>query len=467
MRTISIFVFFACLAWPTFSYRFVCNGFWANGDERQDKCGAVCDKYTTARWNEPNVPITVSDEPRPRNISLNDWRRIVDRSFAAWNNVQGSGFRFFRTNKNSQRDFGSNSNLHEIFWITDKAEWRELVGAGEFGTLGATVPRYNCPDSDNPGRVIFDADLALNGMAHINWQVNCNNVDCIAVQTTLVHELGHFLGLDHPCLLCGSSIMSARAGYDLIEPMSDDEDGVRILYPIGELGSLGYPCQENLDCQLGLTCHEDKYCSQKCFGDMDCGANMSCAASEEGSFCRYSNNKFPGQREGQSCRNVPCQKDLVCAGTDKAHSFCFATCGPGSDCLDGKDCVNFDAELSICMNINHAGEECSYRDMCAPKMTCLFHSDDQGVCHTVCGKNGECGENEKCVHQENGDHLCFSTLASLNLSDGSTASFRGKKRPGSRLGDGEGWSCNHAPISSLVWFLGLVIVGLRRFRKYQ
>ncbi|MCA9508611.1 MAG: matrixin family metalloprotease, partial [Myxococcales bacterium] len=254
------------------AHRYVCNGILANGDERWDTCGP-CDDKNAARWPNPNIPVVVDNKSLPGGIDKKEWMGVVDDSFSAWNDISGSSLRFFQVDKEIRRDFGQNEMLHEIFWVNNSEEWRRLVGVGEFGTLGATLPRYRCGGKLGSKRQIFDADLALNAMPYINWKVKCEDDDCISIQTTLVHELGHFVGLDHPCLACSTSIMSARAVFDLMYPVLDDISGLQILYPDIQTGGFGSQCIYTSDCKDGFECiasNGSKYCTAQCSNDDDC-----------------------------------------------------------------------------------------------------------------------------------------------------------------------------------------------------
>jgi hypothetical protein len=343
----------ALLSFSVKSYRFVCNGMLANGESRSDECGK-CDDETAARWENSNVAVVTDDAGLPETISKDEWRQIIDESIAAWNNIPGSSFNFLDVGESNLREFGANESVHEIFWINTKEEWNILVGGGELGTLGATMPRYLCkPNSDGP-RKIFDADLVLNGLPHINWQLDCDDDDCIDPRTTLVHELGHFFGLDHPCLSCSSSIMSARAGFDLILPVFDDIEGVTVLYPSENFESgFGTKCEQNEDCssQQCITQGAAKYCSDNCSNDIDCTFGGLCTNYlEESKVCMFPDGESAGGRlEGESCVKAPCVEGLICAGPSEEQYFCFATCSSNDQCEESKSCFEIELNISICL----------------------------------------------------------------------------------------------------------------------
>ncbi len=408
------------------AHRYVCNGILANGKERNDKCG-VCDDAHAARWANPNIPVVVGEKTLPKGLNLSQWNEVINKSLSAWNDISGSNLKFLRVGNNNPRQFGTNETLHEIFWITDREEWRRLVGVGEIGTLGATLPRYTC-SAEISEREIFDADLALNGMEHINWQVECEDDDCISIQTTLVHELGHFFGLDHPCLMCSSSIMSARAGFDLMYPVQDDITGLRTLYPDGSKGGFGTPCGKNEDCGPEFFCQKgehNSYCSMNCRSDDDCEIGALCRDEGGIKTCTFIGEMVLEDRKlGESCNRLPCEEPLVCAGALENEYYCFEKCRQSSDCKSPEACVSLRADLSLCVDLREKGESCDGKRLCSEGLFCVI--DEQGgLCHEGCGKSSleakGCGVGELCKNFEKEDvELCVLANSSLALEDNSS-----------------------------------------------
>lgn len=427
MKKISVALLFAIISASSgIGYRFICNGLLANGEERADECG-LCDDKHAARWKNPNLGVVVDDSPLPQGINKSDWQAVTKESFAAWEKVDGSDLRFFQIPSKNVREFGANESLHEIFWITNKEEWRRLVGSGEFGTLGATLPRYTCGDDAGAPREIFDADLVLNGMPHINWQVSCNDEDCISIQTTLVHELGHFFGLDHPCLMCSSSIMSARAGFDLIYPVYDDMEGLRVLYPNSSKGGFGFPCITDSDCSDRNLCINDgpnRYCSSGCKEDDECDLGSICKESGGNKVCAFIDGESAGGRkEGENCTRIPCVEPMVCAGASEPNYFCFMPCQSNATCERGQSCVKLEDDLSICVTIKDKGDLCDHRELCEEHLYCLLDDENSGYCRATCKStytaSSGCPMGEVCQLIEDGVELCVPPQGNLALGDGS------------------------------------------------
>ncbi len=427
-------------------YRFICNGILADGSEHSDSCGAPCDEAHAPRWPNPNIPVLVDYDKTPYSISPAEWREVVKQSFAAWEKVSGTSLRFVPIEGQSRREFGSNRAIHEIFWITDKEEWRTLVGVGEFGTLGATLTPYGC----DANRKIVDSDMVLNGLEHINWQINCEDEDCISPQTTMVHELGHFFGLDHPCKQCTDSIMSARAGLDLKYPLYDDMQGLRMLYPATSSGGFGFPCSNNNDCQANNSCqmvHGNQYCSHECSNDRDCELGALCLTHDGKSICAFIDGESAVARgEEENCARMPCEDSLVCAGPSVEQSYCFIPCANVSDCRPEQQCIGLENDSTgICMSTKQKGEQCFATKLCDKSLFCIFDDQGLGVCREPCGLvNGEttgCPNGELCQLIDGEREICIPielTLGENSAEFGESKVARSKNSTKSFWG----WGCS-------------------------
>lgn len=459
------------------AHRYVCNGILASGEERTDSCG-VCDDEHAARWANPNIPVVVDDTPLPAGITKDDWAGVVNNSLKAWNDISGSSLRFVQIEGQNRRDFGNDETLHEIFWIKDKEEWRRLVGVGEFGTLGATLPRYSCGGSLGAKRRIFDADLVLNGMPHINWQVKCEDDDCISIQTTLVHELGHFFGLDHPCLMCSSSIMSARAGFDLMNPVEDDVSGLRILYPQVQSGGFASPCATTSECLEGFECVNNQgnhYCSSKCESDKDCDPSAICQDNAGKKLCALIGEASEDGRDlGENCSRIPCEDSLMCIGAKEEEYFCVLPCQKNSDCLTGESCVTLQDNSQVCVQLRKNGESCAMETLCDHDSLCVGHDNGKSFCRQPCGSDdfaAVCPRGEYCSILKSGESVCLPFDENLSLDERSSGFNAAPGKPGFER-DGKkakntmgcsGVNINNMQNMPLIWLA--LVFGLGRLKR--
>ena len=135
---------------------------------------------------------------------------------------------------------GSNENL--VIWVRDGANWHHGPGV-----LALTSLTYDT----NSGQIV-DGDLEMND-AEFFFSLSPNDSQ-VDVKNTIVHEAGHFLGLDHSPIV--KTTMFAKAPFGEIEKRDlhpDDIAGFCALY-----GPDGYSPLEKLgkssassSCSLG------------------------------------------------------------------------------------------------------------------------------------------------------------------------------------------------------------------------
>jgi hypothetical protein len=202
------------------------------------------------------------------------------------------------------------------------------------------------------------ADICFNGRDH-TWGI-ATETD---VQSIALHEIGHFIGLDHPCdndQDPASCIPSTRAlmfpswsGAPEREPLESDIAGVVSLYPSspGDPSGCGGPfragerCACNDECVDGLVCAPDGTgelrCGRTCSSrDRDCGSGSTCVLDVPqdgqdavGLCIRAGQNSKPAGAicgTGTECESGSCGA-LITLGA----SICQVRCTGDSDCAGG------------------------------------------------------------------------------------------------------------------------------------
>jgi uncharacterized protein (TIGR03382 family) len=288
---------------------------------------------------EPNGSDDISDG--------SDLQALRD-AFRAWECVEGTSLRFLERDEAGPAELNLEDDKNTLFW-DETGE----TGMGP-GTLGITL-------GDTGGNHRAAADIAFNGAAH-DWSTDdvpsATDVGAIAS-----HEIGHFLGLDHPCDVVGGeerncngpdrSVMTPAWGGELDRaPLADDEAGVKSLYPGGNDGSgcdgpfrAGEKCTCSGECIEGLVCaalegDDDLRCTAPCASDAsDCGNGFSCVLNPPVGDEPASGTcvKTPETRPNGSV----CAASSECAsGTctllfEVTRSVCQAACSSTADCEVG------------------------------------------------------------------------------------------------------------------------------------
>lgn len=246
-------------------------------------------------------------------------------------------------------------NTNAVFWLEDTGAWQAQTGASVQSTLGITF-HYD-------SGVYSESDIAFNGAAH-TWSAD-DTFSATDIESVAVHEIGHFVGLGHPCtdpqetdcLGPADAVMTpAYPGGDLRTPRADDVEGFCTVYTTPKTVCEGKQrlketCERDCDCEEGLLCAPDgeaRMCTRLC------GAPQA-KPCPLGTACVLSGGA--GGDVGMCLRNRPDGKQLdgtVCTrnGTDdrcetgtcgRARAVnqlvCFRGCTQDADCNPGYACM--------------------------------------------------------------------------------------------------------------------------------
>lgn len=369
-------VFFLALLFlaPAYSYRFLCNGITAEGQQETDSCTQPCLSAPTHWPYNVNNTVTynVGTSVLPSGVSASSWLSVVQSCFTIWNQTPGA-LLMATYGSSGPRSFGTDSNNHDIYFVASEEEWSSKVGAAPNGVLGVTLPPYACPTSTVPYRRIDDADMILNAVpkAGFVWAPGCPQLsdDCQSARATVAHESGHFLGLGHPCASC-QELMSAQAEFLIEYPLFDDQQGLAALYPAGgsTVGAFGTDCS-SASCKSDLTCHAQgtsKYCSHGCTLSPEaapCENHMVCNTTN--GYCEFpSGTQLGAVSLYEDCTRNPCDIGLTCVGISDTAAYCFNDCTASQTCASSETCHQLSNSRHVkinsyaCMQLVGQGQSC-------------------------------------------------------------------------------------------------------------
>lgn len=299
-------------------------------------------------WDVDNGPIEYVLEPNgSEDIDDGSDLDAIRSAFRAWECVEGTKLRFVEGQGPGPAaidDDGKNT----LFW--DETGEYDLPEA----VLGVTL------GDASPGSPRASADIVFNG-SH-TWSVGGSGVD---VQSIALHEIGHFIGLDHPCDTSSGAeencnpasrtVMAPEWSGELDRaPRADDEEGVRALYPAGADDKSGCDgpfrkgerCSCDGECIDGLVCAAvgsgQRVCAERCASDdSDCGSGFACVLDppegEEAAAGVCIPIEATGAPAGAICANGnQCASGTCALLFDVARSLCQQACTSDGDCGGGR-----------------------------------------------------------------------------------------------------------------------------------
>lgn len=335
-----------------------------------------------ARWSTPSVGFYFHAEGAPGLSLLETQRRAVDGWFL-WQEPVCSAIRI--SNLGDQHTAATpGDGRNTIQWAHD---W----SARGFDPTAAGVTDLQYENVDGAWTIV-EADIYLNA-EHFTWAGEGSR----EVASVISHEMGHALGLLHPCEPDGSDhaplctgvptvaeiLMHPFYASDQIELSADDAAGICFLYP--------RPTCEETGCPAGQSCTErgcEAACAPECEPDRRCvggrcvGEAPECPAS---AHC--------AEASGTSSFGDPCGSGAECrTGVCTDEGTCSVICASDAECS---------AVLAVCheglcvSDLGGLGAACSESDQCLGG-ECLRIDGRQPACTRLCQSNVQCSMGWTC-----------------------------------------------------------------------
>lgn len=344
-------------------------------------------KLLGAAWNPDRGPITYSIEPSGSDDIADDSEAEALRtSFRRWSCNIKTSIRFIESPTPGVKALDLNDNINTLFWDE----------TGEFGlgpaTLGITLG--NAPAEEGQTVVREAADIVFNGFDS-TWSAD-DGPTAVDVQSIAMHEIGHWMGLDHPCtddteadcLGADDAVMTPVYPGGLVrDPRTDDINGIQQMYPSTDESTCDGPfrageeCVCNESCVAGLLCSPNadgskQVCSPTCdSGNSVCAPGFACILGipdESGTTSGTCLQLATDARKPPAsiCENdAQCERGLCIAVASVGRSICRVSCAADEECPAGYACTD-----GVCLNAVAAGgldcppEGCTCQNLDAPAM---------------------------------------------------------------------------------------------------
>lgn len=160
------------------------------------------DDGTAVSWKRSCVFITPNSSGSA-DVGANASLSVIQASLNTWNAAAENCGAFIRFHLEpsytyAQRGFSPTGyNMNAIVWLEDR--WGNEDEDYDPAVVAVTTLTFvSSPSSANNGEIL-DADIEFNGVHHVFTMAPVPGQGRDDIQNTLTHELGHVLGLDHPC----------------------------------------------------------------------------------------------------------------------------------------------------------------------------------------------------------------------------------------------------------------------------
>jgi hypothetical protein len=358
------------------------------------------------RWEDSVIEYEINEKGAP-GVAISDVQSAIADAARSWASVACGGPDFRYRGLTSNHAVPSDRR-NTIEWVSD---WSARGFSAD--AAGQTDVQY---EKMLGGEwQIVEADVYLNAENHAWTTLVSTDESLRDVSTVLIHELGHVIGLMHPCEPAeqgntprcddsfGRPTMHPIYGADQLSLEADDEAGACFLYPSTSCTESscgadqlctrdgcrescgGRACAGSETCVSGVCVSPPLcpggICPQTCAVSTDCDLNQACVSG----VCR----------SGQGERGDLCTHAEDCRTGNCVDGFCAVVCDALQSCENGETC-NTDQPEAVCVSpLRRMGETCKEAHDCLGNQ-CLEGGEGGPVCTRLCSPDAPCGSDWAC-----------------------------------------------------------------------
>lgn len=302
-----------------------------------------------ARWDAGDVTWELDEASFGSRHTI--WRELVRSAFAAWTPARcmSSQVRFMSAPSSTSPSAGDGHNSV----VMVMSGWAGSGRPDRAAFVDLQLERAEGASPGSPTRIV-EADVYLNGE---NFQFDVGdgvgNVDALAV---LTHEVGHFVGLLHPCEFDELGVPDC-AGGDVAWSQSavfpvymttqrlvsmGDEQGLCALYGMPTSSDGGTELRDASADDAGVYC-DPVVCASACVHAADCTVGTCALVSDRQNTCVSIGDYGAPCEFADDCRSGVCLR-----GLSSGRQFCSRPCTEDTTCGSRMSCGTVDG-LRACI----------------------------------------------------------------------------------------------------------------------
>lgn len=353
---------------------------------------------------------------QPPTVLIGDVNAAVNAAYQTWEAVscaapafQANGLTSNNPQITEPRDAYDLFNVSAI-WITSASDpWYEYALGGGVATAASIPLSY--------AGTLYQCDIYINAVDYKWSTLTPTPSDALDLQTFVLHEIGHCMGLGHS--EDPDDVMSPSAEYGRQRRTLTARDEAKLCEILPQTGAVGSPCMDDADCsKSNLHCVAPplpdggtaaKVCSQGCTPTVPGGCPEPFVCKPSNLISGASGACLPTRGDFVTQVGAPCTSDGQCGSAiglcqpegELPSGFplwqggsCTQNCAPGSaPCPAGSECLDFGGGNMRCMKSCRLGT-----GDCRQGYSCERFTDQVNLCVPSCHSNADCGGT--------GDYLC-------------------------------------------------------------
>ncbi len=204
--------------------------------ERSQTCGGMrlqCAPGEVALpvWWATDCVVVHLHEAGSEQFRLSEIERVLRASLGTWNDVDCSYMTLVYGGLTNEDRVGYNPYSRDN---ANVVVFRDQGWTHSLGILGLTSVTMNRETGE-----IYDVDMEFN-TEHYRFSMNASALTTVDLQNTMVHELGHVLGLDHSDVADATMYASAPMGETKKRTLhADDIEGLCAIFPLAARAEVG------------------------------------------------------------------------------------------------------------------------------------------------------------------------------------------------------------------------------------